>query len=74
MEPRPSLALLLLVTCVSGLTVSADTGADLVEDAEEAGAQEQGVREKLRVPQFVMLCRRWAQLQCFAGRTGRTAQ
>ena len=25
------------------------------------------------MPQFVMLCRRWAQLQCFAGRTGRTA-
>ena len=32
----------------------------------------QGDREKLRVPQFVMLCRRWAQLQCFAGRTGPT--
>ena len=40
MEPRPSLALLLLVTCVSGRTVSADTGADLVEDAEEAGGLE----------------------------------
>ena len=37
MEPGPSLALLLLLlTCVTGLTVSADTGADLVEDAEEA--------------------------------------
>ena len=33
----------------------------------------QGVRESAGVPQFVMLCRRWAQLQCFAGRTGRTA-
>merc|ERR1712218_605781 len=33
----------------------------------------QGVRESAWVPQFVMLCRRWAQLQCFAGRTGRTA-
>ena len=32
----------------------------------------QGVRERARVPQLVMLCRRWAHLQCFAGRTGRT--
>ena len=40
MELRPALALLLLVTCVSGRTVSADTGADLVEDAEEAGGLE----------------------------------
>merc|ERR1712241_992360 len=41
MEPGPSLALLLLLlTCVTGLTVSADTGADLVEDAEEAGGLE----------------------------------
>ena len=31
----------------------------------------QGVRERARVPQLVMLCRRWAHLQCFAGRTGR---
>ena len=36
MEPRPTLALLLLLVCVTGLTVSADTGADLLEDAEEA--------------------------------------
>ena len=40
MELRPALALLLLVTCVSGRTVSADTDADLVEDAEEAGGLE----------------------------------
>ena len=40
MKPRPSLALLLLVTCVSGRTVSADNDADLVEDAEEARGQE----------------------------------
>ena len=33
----------------------------------------QGVRERARVPQLVMLCHRWAHLQCFAGRTGRTA-
>ena len=33
----------------------------------------QGVRERARVPQLVMLCRRWAHLQCFAGRTGRMA-
>ena len=32
----------------------------------------QGVRERARVPQLVMLCRRWANLQCFAGCTGRT--
>ena len=32
----------------------------------------QGFRERARVPQLVMLCRRWAHLQCFAGRTGRT--
>ena len=33
----------------------------------------QGVRERARVPQLVMLfCRRWAHLQCFAGCTGRT--
>ena len=29
----------------------------------------QGVRESARVPQFAMLCRQWAHLQCFAGRT-----
>ena len=40
MKPRPSLALLLLLACVSGLTVPANTGADLVEDAEEAGGLE----------------------------------
>ena len=32
----------------------------------------QGVRERAQAPQLVMLCRRWAHLQCFAGRTGRT--
>ena len=32
----------------------------------------QEVRERAQVPQLVMLCRRWAHLQCFAGRTGRT--
>ena len=32
----------------------------------------QGVRERARVPQLVMLCRQWAHLQCFAGRTGHT--
>ena len=32
----------------------------------------QGDRESARVPQLVMLCRRWAQLQFFAGRNGRT--
>ena len=32
----------------------------------------QGVRERARVPQLVMLCRRRVHLQCFAGRTGRT--
>ena len=31
----------------------------------------QGVRERARVPQFVMLCHRWAHLQCFVWRTGR---
>ena len=30
---------------------------------------DQGVRESARVPQLVMLCCRWAHLQCFAGRT-----
>ena len=35
--------------------------------------EKQGVRESARVPQLVMLCRWWAQLQCFAGCTGRTA-
>merc|ERR1711884_455231 len=40
MEPGPSLALLLLLTWVNGLAVSADTGADLVEAAEEAGGLE----------------------------------
>ena len=29
----------------------------------------QGVRERARVPQLVMLCCRWAHLQCFTGRT-----
>ena len=32
----------------------------------------QGVRERARVPQLVMLCRWWAHLQCFAGHTSRT--
>ena len=32
----------------------------------------QGVRESAGVPQLVMLCRWWAHLQCFAGRTGCT--
>ena len=32
---------------------------------------EQGVRERAWVPQLVMLCRWWAHLQCFAGRTSR---
>ena len=36
------------------------------------GNTTQGVRERARVPQLVMLCRWWAHLQCFAGRTGRT--
>ena len=35
-------------------------------------APPQGVRERARVPQLVMLCRWWAYLQCFAGRIGRT--
>ena len=35
--------------------------------------EKQGVRESARVPQLVMLCRRWAHLQCFDGRTGHTA-
>ena len=33
---------------------------------------QQGVRERVRVPQLVMLCRRWAHLQYFAGRTSHT--
>ena len=32
----------------------------------------QGVRERARMPQLVILCRRWANLQCFAGRTRHT--
>ena len=33
---------------------------------------QQGVKERARVPQLVMLCCRWAHLQCFAWSTGRT--
>ena len=39
---------------------------------EVSQCAEHGVRESAQVSQLVMLCRQWAHLQCFAGRTSRT--
>ena len=46
--------------------------SEIVTTQPRPRTQIQGVRERARVPQLVMLCLRWAHLQCFAGRTGRT--